>query len=264
MWFQCQGRSGAGVLRTSNQDNLYINGQILAADVDSEVVSLSDTAAQGIYAVCDGMGGEHFGEEASLIGVRGLDKLTPDNFSNNICSYLLSVNAELCDLMCKRDNLRIGTTFVALCVTEDAGCMVNIGDSRCYHFRSGRFVQLSRDHTQVQRLINMGFISRNDAAKHPDRHKLTQHLGIFPEEMIIEPYLSEKISVQNGDVFLLCSDGLTEMVSEDEIQMILSTQISLKDKADKLYELAMRHGGKDNITVILVETENDCALTEGG
>ena len=257
MFFQCQGRSGIGLLRTKNQDNLYVNGQILATDTDSEVVSLSDTATQGIYAICDGMGGEHFGEEASLLGVRGLDKLTPAKFADGIYDYLISVNAEICDLMRIRSNLRIGTTFVALCITGDSGCMVNIGDSRCYHFHCGQFVQLSHDHTQVQRLINMGLISKNDAAEHPDCHKLTQHLGIFPEEMIIEPYVCESIQIQSGDIFLLCSDGLTEMVCEDDINMILHTQISLKDKVDKLYELAIQHGGKDNTTIILVEAIND-------
>lgn len=257
MGYQCQGRSGAGLLRANNQDNLYVNGQIRAADAGSGPVSLSDAAAQGIYAVCDGMGGEYFGEEASLIGVRGLSKLAPETFSNDICDYLLSVNAELCSLMRMRDNMRIGTTFVALCVTEKLGYMVNIGDSRCYHFHCGQLIQLSRDHTQVQRLIDMGFLSRTDAAKHPQRHKLTQHLGIFPEEMVIEPYLAEKIPIQSGDIFLLCSDGLTEMVCEDDITMILRGRMTLKEKADKLYELAMQNGGKDNITVILVEAENN-------
>ena len=253
MGYQCQGRSGAGLLRANNQDNLYVNGQIRATGMGSGLVSLSDTSTQGIYAVCDGMGGEHFGEEASLIGVRGLDKLTPETFSNDIYDYLLSVNAELCKLMRMRDNVRIGTTFVALCVTEKLGCMVNIGDSRCYHFHCGQLIQLSRDHTQVQRLIDMGFLSRTDAAKHPERHKLTQHLGIFPEEMVIEPYLSENIPIQGGDIFLLCSDGLTDMVCEDDIKRILCGRLPLKEKADTLYELAMQNGGKDNITVVLVE-----------
>ena len=254
MEYLCEGKSGAGLIREMNQDNLYANGCMRVNPRDAALFSCSDISSQGLYAVCDGMGGEHFGEDASLMGVRGLVGVKPRDFPEMARDYLRSVNADICRLMKARGNVRIGTTFAALSIADDQGHVVNIGDSRCYLYRAGCLKQISQDHTQVQRLISMGLLSKAEAGKHPDRHKLTQHLGIFPEEMVIEPFLSDGIRIERSDIFLLCSDGLTDMLSDEEIAEALRADETIDQKAGRLYEMAMQRGGKDNITVILVET----------
>ena len=103
----------------------------------------------------------------------------------------------------------------------------------------------------------MGLIDPQQAAGHPDRHRLTQHLGIFPEEMMIQPHETGPFSVEEEDRFLLCSDGLTEMLAEEEIAAHLSETADLGRAADLLYGEALRRGGKDNITVLLVENKTE-------
>lgn len=102
-------------------------------------------------------------------------------------------------------------------------------------------------------MLDLKLITPEQAASHPDRHKLTQHLGIFPEEMIIEPYESDGFPLHRGDLFLLCSDGLTDMLTEAELAQILRGPLRVSEKADYLYKAAVQHGGKDNITVVLVQ-----------
>lgn len=201
--------------------------------------------------VCDGMGGEQFGDEASELAVTHLQDTTPADFLTGGTEQLLAINAEICRLMMRRQ-ARIGSTFVGLSVVGSQGRIINIGDSPAYLLRKREMAKLSCDHTRAQSLVNMGILTPEEAAVHPDRHKLTQHLGIFPEEMIIEPHVTDVPELQIGDVFLLCSDGLTEMLTQSEIADVLSSNDSLHLQADRLYKLAMERGGKDNITLVLV------------
>ena len=247
-----EGRCGRGAVRQNNQDNLFVNGQWRRNLSEQELVSFSDVARQGIYAVCDGMGGESFGEEAALLATQSLYGVAPKTFFAAGAEHLCAINLEVCRLMRKR-NSRIGTTFVGLTLLHGWGRIINIGDSRAYRLRNGRLEKLSRDHTQIQRLIDAGVTTPEQARTHPDRHKLTQHLGVFPEEMVIEPYVSKPFLLRRNDIFLLCSDGLTDMLTEQEIAVILQSDLPLSEKTDRLYESAMRRGGKDNITVVLVQ-----------
>ena len=248
----CEGRCGRGVVRQSTQDNLFINGKWRTDLSFHEVVSFTDVAEQGIYAACDGMGGESFGEEASLIAAQSLVGVLPEAFFHSGPEYLTAMNRDICRLMRQR-GARIGTTFVGLAVAEKQARVINIGDSRAYLLRGGQMKKLSRDHTQTQRLMDMGFITPEQAATHPDRHKLTQHLGIFPEEMIIEPYQSDMFALRRGDLFLLCSDGLTDMLTEQEIALMLCGNLRTAEKAERLYRGAVLRGGRDNITVVLIQ-----------
>lgn len=248
----CEARCGRGAVRRNNQDNLFVNGVWRGAQTGQEPVSLSDTAEEGVYAVCDGMGGERYGEEASLLAAQGLKNVSPRDFYLRGTDYLLERNRDICRLM-RRRGARIGTTFVGLAVWGGQARVINIGDSRAFLLRDGRLEQLSRDHTQTRRLMDMGIITAEQAATHPDRHRLTQHLGIFPEEMVIEPYVHDLPALCRGDLFLLCSDGLTDMLSDSELVRVLAEGPTLRSKADSLYRAAMQRGGRDNITVLLVQ-----------
>jgi protein phosphatase len=135
-------------------------------------------------------------------------------------------------------NARIGSTLVSVTLKNDYFEVYNLGDSRAY-LLNNKLVQLSKDHT----------------IKNLQGHKkgaLTQHLVIYEEEMIIEPFIIDNIKLQKNNYILLCSDGLYDMVTEEEIEKILLSNISDRKKRNKLLERAMENGGKDNITFILI------------
>ena len=120
--------------------------------------------------------------------------------------------------------------------------------------RNGVLTQLSKDHTIVQQKLDLGAIAAEQAASDSGRHKLTQHLGIFESEMLIEAHHIQK-QVQPDDTFLLCSDGLTDMVSDKAIGQILIDAKSYDCAAEKLLEAALENGGKDNVSVIVVQAK---------
>ena len=150
----------------------------------------------------------------------------------------------------------MGTTLALLYINDGKAIAYNIGDSRAYLFRKNKLIQLSEDHTQAQRLVDMGLLKKSAAANHKDKHKLTQHLGIFPDELIIEPYKSQEINIKQNDIFLLCSDGLTDMLSDDDITVILSNkQEGIGTLAKRLISKALEKGGKDNVTIVLSKVD---------
>ena len=247
----CEARCGRGAVRRENQDNLIFCGRWRNTP-DDVLFTASARAQEGLFAVCDGMGGEQFGAEASLLAARALAGVAAEEFARNSGRLLEQGNGALCALMEQRQ-ARIGTTFAGLWVCGGRAGAVNLGDSRVYRLRAGTLERLSRDHTHVQRLLDMGALTPQQAAMHPGRHRLTQHLGIFPEELVIQPQDTGPFPLLPGDRFLLCSDGLTDMLGEPEIAALLAQSAGLAQAADGLYRGAMARGGRDNITVLLVE-----------
>ena len=127
----------------------------------------------------------------------------------------------------------------------------NVGDSRIYRFRNRTLTQISMDHSKVQRMISMGLLTPEQARKDPSRHVITQYLGMSPE-VRVSPYIVTDQSLQKGDIYLLCSDGLTDMVEDTQIEAILQKEKKLSDAVKALFEEAMKNGGRDNTTIILV------------
>ena len=247
-----EGRCGRGAVRRENQDNLLAGGRWREDAASPALFSLSGAAPQGLFAVCDGMGGEQFGAQAALEAVRALAPVGPEAFSRSGTELLRGVNDALCRLMRSRD-ARIGSTFAGLWAYGGRAGALNLGDSRVYLLRGGQLRQLSRDHTQARQLVDLGLLSPAQAAAHPGRSRLTQHLGIFPEELLIEPEDTGPFPLESGDLFLLCSDGLTGPVEDAALAGILTQRASLGERADALYQAAMAQGGRDNITALLVE-----------
>lgn len=249
-------RSDAGRLRDNNEDNFYWNGQY-RQDVRCMNSVLDGTAVpdrQILAAVCDGMGGEACGELASLMAVRHLHPCPFDAVKETAEKSISAANDEICAEM-KQCRRRMGTTLAALYLDEGQAIACNIGDSRVYLFRDGSLHQLTRDHSKACRLVSMGILTEEEARNHPSKHELTQHLGIFPEEMLLEPEFSEPLEVHPADLFLLCSDGLTDMVDDKEIAKLLSLRTDVSCKADALLRTALDHGGRDNITILLLSAE---------
>ena len=246
-----------GLIRDNNEDNFFLNGIFLNEnnrDKSDTFTSVRSSTAQ-LIGVFDGMGGEAMGEEASYIIAQTMSKAHKyvnsgeTSHRKTILSVINDANTKICKKMIDSGERRIGATFAAITIDNNAVTAYNVGDSRIYMLRAGVLKQLSTDDTTAQRLLNMGMITEEEAKVHKDRHKLTQHLGIFRDEKIIEPHISEKIEIQKGDKFLLCSDGLTDMLEDDEIREILSKNESSSDLSKRLVQAALDNGGEDNVTV---------------
>lgn len=247
--------SGVGNVRQANQDNFYLNGRFSGEVWETRRIMLQDeTEGEGFYAVADGMGGESSGEQSALIAVSSLDRLDRSLGVPGVIEYLQARNADICHWMLQNGGVRSGTTFVGLNIRGGTAEMVNIGDSRAYLLRKGSLSQLSVDHTAIRPMVEAGILSAEKARRHPDRHKLSQHLGIFPDEMLIEPY-SAVCELRDGDLFLLCSDGLYDMLEDSAILDILQSREDLTQAAAALYDAAMAAGGKDNTTILLVRAK---------
>jgi protein phosphatase len=246
---------GTGRIRAENQDNFFLNGVCRENITDSSIFRHGNQSpGRGVYAVADGMGGEAHGAVAALAAVQSMGCRDFFRDTGAMPRYLLEVNNAICGLIEANGGGRIGSTFAGLCISGKIAALTNIGDSRAYRLRKRELEQLSKDHTAVRQMVELGVITPEAALTHPGRHKLTQHLGIFPSEMLIEPY-TVSTRIKSGDIFLLCSDGLTDMLKDDEIKSVLMTNAPAEIKAETLFERAMINGGKDNITILLVETK---------
>ena len=241
-----------GLHRPENQDNLFVNGVFREDLSDNSPFRYADAAGKrGFYAVADGMGGEAYGALAALTAVQAVGGVHLSGGHQRMVDYLIERNAVICNMIMMNDGARIGSTFVGLNIIGDCAELTNIGDSRAYLFRDGRLGQLSCDHTPTRQMVELGILTEEAAKIHPDRHRLTQHLGVFPEEMIITPYIMS-VEVKPGDVFLLCSDGLTDLLDDAGIKGILESSRYIEKGAEALFGEAIRNGGRDNITIILV------------
>jgi serine/threonine protein phosphatase PrpC len=204
-----------------------------------------------LFAVADGMGGHRGGNVASAMAVEALGRIDPAGMSSD--AILRAIETANHDILqrgdAERDLEGMGTTVTALLIDGEGGRIAHVGDSRAYRLRGGDLIQLTEDHTVVQEFVRQGRLSREDAERHPQRSMLMRALGV-DDEVQIEDLA---VDLRPGDRFLLCSDGLTGMLSEDGIALVLGTTPDPQDAADRLVALANEAGGDDNITVIVVD-----------
>jgi protein phosphatase len=218
----------------------------------------------GLYAVADGMGGHAAGEVASDIAIttlaqslRGRDAdsghWSAAEAGDLLRQALNDGNRRICESVLARAEWRgMGTTIVALILARDRAVIGHVGDSRAYVLRDGRLWQLTSDHSWVNEQVKLGLLTHEQAQRHPMRNIVTRALGNQPEvdvDVIDEP-------VQPGDVFALCSDGLSGMLGDDEIREVLESHGAVPGIACRdLVERANARGGEDNITVIVMAPE---------
>lgn len=263
-----------GLVRQNNEDSYYLDGRLMKAHGKAcRRDSFRRSARESVFAVCDGIGGEQNGEKASGEAVALLQAFCAgiagksggiDELIKEMGRFVQGANDAIYDLAVKDDAEGMGTTFTCLVLCGREAAALNLGDSRVYLMREGQLRQLTTDHTEAERLVRLGIISREQARGHRTKHILSRCLGVSPEEGRMEASVSEIISLAEGDVFLLCSDGLTDMLDDGEIRdVLLGKRVSGKqenrthaskvpDLAEKLVRHALANGGRDNVTAMVV------------
>lgn len=217
----------------------------------------SGYAGDYLFLVADGMGGHAGGDVASALVTRDIAKLdeaptgTPEESAERLRSSLLTANTMLRDTVKDHHELAgLGTTFVGFLTVDDQLALAHIGDSRLYLFRDGDLRQVTKDHTFVQRLVDSGRITEEEAQFHPRRSVLMRVLGDVEASPEIDTMV---LDTRPDDIWLLCSDGLCGYVGDDDIEKILRRRRSLQGAVDDLIDKSLSHGAPDNVTVVLVE-----------
>ena len=244
-FFETSARSAIGLVRQGNEDSGFVSPQLIA--------------------VADGMGGHAAGEVASRIAVEVLQSLSPalisseideDSIEDLLMHSLHSIDSEISAVTDEEIEKRgMGTTLTALLIRDKFISLLHVGDSRCYRLRGNTLEQLSNDHTVIQELLDQGAISESEAVDHPQRSMLTQALrGDGDVTPVLQMY-----EVKKGDRYLLCSDGLSGVLTEKEIKVGLKK--SDKDAAVKfLIDATYVNGAPDNVTVLIADI-SDSVIT---
>lgn len=245
----------AGRVRRENEDNYSLNGRMTTTDLRKGSAYVQHMKEPFHLSVCDGMGGESYGELASGIAVETIAEHAEniydsgEDFSFAVSNCLEDANARICKKINEKGK-RMGTTLAAIYAVKGSIICVNIGDTRIYHYSKGVLDQISFDHTHAQTIVDAGGVSQDNVSRIPDAKRLTRHLGVFPEESSLSPNISVINDVDNGDIVMLCSDGLTDYLTDSDITGVLSTSESPQDAAGRLVRMALERGGKDNVTII--------------
>lgn len=208
-----------------------------------------------LFAVADGMGGHRGGDVASQVALETMEHLEGER-AGSLVDHVRSANRAVWERSLGDERLSgMGTTLTAVRVDGDHIDLAHVGDSRAYLLRNDSLRQLTDDHTLVARMVRSGEITEAEAEVHPHKNVMTRALGT-EEEIEVD---GESIRLEDGDRLLLCSDGLTGMVTEDQIQAILEASPSPQNAAERLVRAANRAGGVDNISVVVLR-----AIAEGG
>ncbi len=206
-----------------------------------------------LFAVADGMGGAQAGEIASRLAAAALREGTVDGGGGQerVASLIQEANRRVFERSSADASVSgMGTTMTVVLVGEDVVTIGHVGDSRAYLVRDGRLEQVTEDHSLVAELVRSGKLSPEEAERHPQRSVITRVLGV-DAEVDIDTFTVE---AREGDLFMICSDGLTSMIGDDTILAAVEQHRSdLRRAAKALIEAANREGGEDNITVVLVE-----------
>ena len=243
-------KSDIGITRQENQDSYGI------------------TEAEGEYllaVVCDGMGGVVGGKTAAKLAVKtylerfsffyserrdATDSLTSFDIRRIFSNSVYSANKAVCEKSESEEALRgMGTTLTSAMIYKNSLYTANVGDSRIYLIRGEEITQITKDNSYVQELLDKGLIDEQEARCHPRRNLITKALGVASE---VEPDFSS-LTLEEGDVILLCSDGLTNALSDEEIASVINEKDSLEEKGKRIIDKANQKDGEDNVTVVLIK-----------
>jgi PPM family protein phosphatase len=252
--------SDTGKVREHNEDAIGSNADI------------------GLMVLADGMGGYNAGEVASGIAVQTITELTAEGAVREVrnaidpSTGLMRQTIVLRDAVARANKIiyqtaqsqthceGMGTTLVAAMFYDNRVSIAHVGDSRAYRLRGDKFQQLTLDHSLLQELVDRGFYSEEEAQRSTNRNYVTRALGVEPT---VDVEVQE-FEVEKGDVYLLCSDGLPDMVEDEDIHLTISTfNASLDVVGQQLVQLSNEHGGRDNISVMLAEVVDSFAAKRG-
>jgi protein phosphatase len=229
-----------GRVRTNNEDALFTSDRL--------------------FAVADGMGGHQGGEVASTVALSTLDERFTEPSTEGLVAAARIANEAVFERAADDPELRgMGTTLVAIAPIADSDALawINVGDSRLYLLRDGALTQISEDHSLVQEAVRAGDLTPEEALVHPQRNIVTRALGIDPEVDVD----GDQVDSFAGDRYVLCSDGLYEFVDDDRIAATLRRLDDPTEASSELVRLANEGGGRDNITVVVVDVAGDATAT---
>jgi protein phosphatase len=240
---QWAGGSDVGRVRTNNEDNFLTR--------------------PGLWVVADGMGGHRGGEIASALACEAMERGYVDHTVEGLLDAIDTANSAVHAAGENDSDLTgMGTTVVALALVDDSGeevlAVANVGDSRAYRLFGGELEQLTEDHSLVADMVREGSLSPEEAASHPQRNILTRVVGVYDEIPV------DVITVvpHHGERYLLCSDGLFNEVTPEGIAAVMRRLADPHDVVDELIRLAVEGGGRDNVTVVVVDVVSDGGQSE--
>lgn len=258
--FACVELTDTGMVRDHNEDAIGTNRET------------------GLMVVADGMGGYNAGEVASGIAVKTVLELVTEGCQRQHREDLEPESGMMRQTILLRDAVArankvihqtaksqpqcegMGTTIVACLFFDNRISIAHVGDARLYRARQGNFEQMTMDHSLLQELVDRGFYSQEEAARSTNRNYVTRALGV---EAMVQVEIQEN-EVQPGDIYLLCSDGLPDMVEDEDIHLTMSTfNANLQTVGQQLIQLSNEQGGKDNISVILAEAREPFPAKNG-
>ncbi len=230
-----------GIRRKLNQDFVYTSEQ--------PVGNLPN-----LFIVADGMGGHNAGDYASKVTVETMvEKIgaSSETESTRILEEAIRTANELIRRRASEsaDLEGMGTTVVAATLDGDRLCVANVGDSRLYVANHKEIRQITKDHSWVEEMVRRGGLGREEARNHPDKNIITRAVGA-DDEIKVDFF---SVQLKEGDLILMCTDGLTNMLEDEEIRMVLDGARDMVEKAEELVAAANERGGRDNISVILID-----------
>ena len=207
-----------------------------------------------LFLVADGMGGHNAGDYASRYTIETIvDEISKSNDESPV--FVLEKAIKRANSLIRQKSEEetelngMGTTVVAATIEGNKLCVANVGDSRLYIINNREIRQITRDHSLVEEMVRMGGLKREMARNHPDKNIITRAIGAL-DDVDVDFF---EVRLNKGDTILMCSDGLSNMLEDEEIRMIMQGQRDIVEKAESLVKAANNNGGKDNIAVVLVE-----------
>ena len=238
-------KTDTGRARTSNQDYVFASDTTIGA-------------LPNLFLIADGMGGHNAGEYASEHAIKiVLNKIRTSQEKEPVSVLKQAITAANEEIYVtsleEMDKNGMGTTIVAANIDEGQLNVANVGDSRLYLISEQSIRQITRDHSVVEELVRRGALSEEDASHHKDKHKITRAVGA-EKEIRVDFF---DVTLTGDEIILMCTDGLTNMVENQKILEILSSKESLKQRVETLVAVANENGGRDNISVLVIEPFSD-------
>lgn len=248
-------RSGSGCIRSNNEDAYFFNGRRSTLDNINEEAAFYDEfqIENALFSLSDGIGGANSGEIASDITIKNIKnlqaRLKSQHFTAAIGPWLKETNKIVFDTVPGG-----GCTLVLLYFDSAGIYAAHIGDSRIYRLHDRQLTRLTKDHSKVQLLIDAGILTPEKAATHPQRNMVVKYIGMDEEENgVCAAALTGPLPITHGDRYLLCTDGITDMIDDNKLESILKQETNTDACAESIYRAALDAGGRDNATLILLD-----------